>query len=169
MISYLFRIAAPLVALVSVTFAQSNAPSGTNEVFDEDQMKALFEDAKIKNQERSEALPSHLNGKKLDLLELKPLLVEGVSFKLPSNLKKELDPGDLDALWERVRRVDVVEANLVRWQARGDLEFMLGTHDHTGLGSNEGRPSTGVTYQQLLKLLGQDKNEESDQTDSLQR
>ena len=140
--------------------------------FDEEGIRALYLETKSENEKRAEERPTHLNDKNLELFEIKPLLVEARIIKLPPDLNRKLDPDDLDSLWRRLDRIDPAEANLVRWDARTDAEFMMGVYDYKGaLGRHQGQLSGGITSEQLLRLLGMGRKqlEEQKATEELQR
>ena len=181
----IFRVAAPLIALAAMVFAQDEVPGNERPsenlpaaasgdvrtaVFDEKEIRALYTETKEENEKRAQDRPGHLNGENLELFEFKPLLVEARRIELPPDLNRKLNPDDLAGLWARLDKIDPAEANLVRWQSRTDAEFMLGTYDHGGaLGRNEGRLSVGLTAQQLARLLGFEKKEGTGVPEATQR
>jgi len=174
-------VAAILIVFADIACAQTTnaevSPEGkkangqkTMPIYDEKEIRVLYKEAKVQNEKLADGLPGHLNVDDMELFEFKPLLVEGRLIELPTDLNRKLDPDDLGALWRRLDKIDPAEANLVRWDARTNAEFMLGTYDMGGaLGRHEGKRSEGITQNQLLRLLGLGKKQLEKETDELQR
>ena len=108
-------------------------------VFDEAEIKKLYQDSKKYNDKMNEGLPAHLNGEEMDVITLKTLNVEGVDLRSQRELIERLDPRPRQRL-ARLMEFDSDVAHEMMVTMRNDEAFMTGANDRSVSAGNPGRP-----------------------------